>query len=70
VVFILVGVAHWAVARMGLSTGAADADAFLRQFDIAVLWFLFGGTFVALSRLWGELAEMSAASKKDTDPTS
>lgn len=66
VVFVLIGVAHLAVARMG----SVHDDAFLRQTDIAVLWLLFGGTWVALSRLWGELAEMNAASKKDTDPTS
>ncbi len=59
VVFVLMGVAHVAVARMG----SVHDDAFLRQTDIAVLWLLFGATWVALSRLWGELAEMSATSR-------
>ena len=65
--FVLMGVAH---LFMALIHGDLHDDAFLRKIDIAVLWLLFGATWVALSRLWGELAEMNGGSKQKTDPTS
>ena len=55
---------------MALNQGDVHDDAFLRKIEIAVLWLLFAGTWVALSRLWGELAEMNGGSKQKTDPTS
>ena len=65
--FVLIGVAHIFVA---LIQSDIHDDAFLTKIDIAVLWLLFGATWVALSRLWGELAEESAASKHEADPAS
>jgi hypothetical protein len=56
---------------MALIQGGVRDDAFLKRIDISVLWLLFGATWVALSRLWGELADTSAASSKQAvDPTS
>lgn len=67
VVFVLIGMAHYFVAFM---QGGVKDDAFLWKIDIALLWLLFGATWVALSRLWGELAETNAAPKQGPDPTS
>jgi uncharacterized membrane protein len=66
VVFVLIGVVHAVMALMG---GIHD-EAYQTKIDIALLWLLFGATWVALSRLWGELAEMSAAAKQGSDPHS
>lgn len=66
VVFLLIGIVH---LFMALIPGGVHDDAFLRK-DIAVLWLLFGATWVALSRLWGELADTTAASKQEADPSS
>ena len=63
VAFVLIGGAH---LFMALLRGIHD-DAFQTKIDIAMLWLLFGATWVALSRLWGELAETSAASKQKSD---
>jgi hypothetical protein len=60
----LIGVVHLGIA---LSQGDIHDP---MKIDIALLWFLFGATWVALSRLWGELADTSAASKQNADPTS
>jgi hypothetical protein len=65
VAFILIGVAHF---FMDLKDG--NHDLFQGKMDIALLWFVFGGTWVAISRLWGELADTSAASKQESGPAS
>jgi hypothetical protein len=67
IAFVLIGAAH---LFMALSRGDFHDDAFLMKTDAALQWFLFGATWVALSRLWGELAEMNAGSKRESDPTS
>ena len=66
VAFVLIGVAH---AILALMQGIHD-DAYQARIDVALLWLLFGATWVALSRLWGELADESAAAKKEPGPTS
>ncbi len=67
VAFILIGVVHLGLV---LSQGDVHDGLFPMKVDIALLWFLFGATWVALSRLWGELAETNAASKQDADRAS
>jgi hypothetical protein len=67
VAFILIGLVHLGIA---LSQGDIHDGAFPTKVDTALLWFLFAGTWVALSRIWGELAEMNATSKQDAGPTS
>ena len=62
--FILIGVVH-----LGIAWSQGDVHDPMK-IDIALLWFLFGATWVALSRLWGELAEMNAASKPESGPSS
>ena len=59
VVWILIGATH---LFMALTQGDVHDEAYLRKIEIAFLWLMFGGTFVALSRIWGELAEEKAAS--------
>ncbi len=67
VAFILIGVVHLGIA---LSQGDAHDGTFPMKIDIALLWLVFAGIWVALSRIWGELAEMNATSKQDAGPTS
>ena len=62
VAFVLIGFAN---GFLGISHG----DAFMRVMNFSLLWLVFGATWVALSRIWGELAEISAASKLETDST-
>jgi hypothetical protein len=66
VFFILIG---WAHVFLALKDGIHN-DAFQGKMDIALLWLVFAGMWVAISRIWGELAEMSEASKQKADPAS
>ena len=59
VVFILVGVVHLAMTAM--NRGATDHATYVLQMDISILWLAIAGTWVAFSRIWGELSEEAAA---------
>ena len=61
VVFILVGVVHLAMTIM--NRGATDHATYVLQMDISILWLVIAGTWVAFSRIWGELSEEAAARK-------
>ena len=57
VVFIVIGAAKMTMAL--LAHGKAPGAEFPAQIESALMWFLFAGTWVALSRIWGELADSS-----------
>lgn len=61
VVFIVVGVVH--VGLIAMNRGATDHATYLLQIDVAIVWLVIAGMWVAFSRIWGELAEEAAARK-------
>ena len=60
VVFILVGVVHLWIA---VNRGATDRTTYVLQMEVAILWLVIAGMWVAFSRIWGELSEEAAARK-------
>jgi hypothetical protein len=59
VVLIIVGAAHLVMTLR--NRDVIDHATFVLQMDISLLWLVSAGIFVALSRIWGELAEEAAA---------
>ena len=57
-------IAMGAVTMLMTALSAKDLspDAFFVHFEVVALWFIAGGAFVGLSRIWGELAERAGAS--------
>jgi hypothetical protein len=57
----MVSAALFVMGAMTLLMAALRArempDANILDFEVAALWFVGGGAFVGLSRIWGELAE-------------
>jgi hypothetical protein len=63
VVFVLVGVGRLTLAFLQRNT--LPAGAFLIVLESATMWLLFGATWTALSRTWGELADSQTDSQAD-----
>ena len=59
VVFILAGVAKAIATMLDLHSGRLTSR--FPQMDEAFIWFVLAGTWVAISRVWGELADEAAA---------
>ena len=59
----MVGVMTFLTTALGVKD--LPSSALVDRFEVTALWFVAGGAFVGLGRIWGELAERSApASEK------
>jgi len=63
---IVIGVIRVATVLVHIRTGDSSPFSLLAQSEPAYLWFIAGGAFRGLSRIWGELAQMTPSS---TPPT-
>ncbi len=57
----LIAMGAFTMLMTALSANDLSREVFFDHFEVAALWFVAGGAFVGLSRIWGELAERAGA---------